>query len=164
MTLRSTLIAVSTTALLVVGLAGCSLIGDAVGKVVDVDGDTSAFDVSVGDCVNDAEATDAEEVANVTIVKCTVEHDYEAYKSIVIPEGAFPGSSEIETTAGDGCQAAFDGFVGTPYDESTLDFTYLAPTSQSWDEGDREILCMLVDVDENGDLLPSSVSLENSKR
>lgn len=164
MTFRSTLIAVSSAALLVVGLAGCGAIGDTVGKVVDVDGDTSAFDVSVGDCINDAEATAAEEVANVTIVECTEPHDYEAFHAVDLPDGEFPGVESIETSATEACTPAFEEFAGIAYDDSFLDFTYFSPTSGSWGEGDREILCFIVDTDDNGDLKPSSVSLEGAAR
>ena len=164
MTFRSTLIAASSAALLVVSLAGCSMIGDTVGQVVDVDGDTSAFDVKVGDCINDAEATAAEEVSNVTVVECTEPHDYEAYEALDLPDGEYPGADAVDTSAGETCTAAFDGFAGIAYDDSQLDFTYFAPTSASWDEGDREILCLIVDLDETGELKQSTVSLEGAGR
>ena len=145
MTLRSVLIAASSAALLVVSLAGCSAIGDTVGKVVDVDGDTSAFDVSVGDCINDAEATAAEEVANVTIVECTEPHDYEAYHSFDLTDAeTFPGDEAVTTAAQDGCVAEFEPFIGKSFEESTLDLTFIGPTEGSWTEGDREILCVVM--------------------
>ena len=164
MTLRSVLIAASSAALLVVSLAGCSAIGDTVGKVVDVDGDTSAFDITVGDCINDAEATASDEVSNVTVVECTEAHDYEAFEAVDLPDGDYPGTEAVDASAVEACTPAYEDFVGIAYDDSLMDFTYFAPTSASWADGDREILCLLVDLDENNELVPSSVSLEGAKR
>ena len=164
MTIRSTLTAAAGAVLLVVSLAGCNALGDTVGQVVDVDGDTSAFDVTVGDCINDAEATAADEVSNVTVVECTEPHDYEAYETITMTEDEFPGETGVSSAADDGCYAAFEEFVGISYDDSLLTFTYFAPTEGSWADGDKEILCMVVDVDENGDVVQSSESLEGAAR
>ena len=164
MKLAPSLLAAASAAVLVLGLSGCSFLGDTVGQVVDVDGDTSVLTTKVGDCINDAESTAAGDVSDVTVVECTEAHDYEAYESQTLPDGDYPGQEAIETQAETLCYDAFETFVGISYDESVLGFTYFTPTSEGWDTGDQEILCLVADLDAEGGIIQSSVSLEGAKR
>ncbi|TBN56242.1 septum formation protein [Glaciihabitans arcticus] len=164
MKLGTSLLAASSAALLVIGLAGCSFLGETVGQVVDVDGDTSVLEITAGDCINDAESTAAGDVSDVTKVKCTEPHDYEAFHSLTLPDGDYPGQEAVETQAEDVCYTEFETFVGISYDESVLGFTYFTPTTDGWESGDHEIVCLLADLDAEGATVQSSVSLEGSKR
>jgi hypothetical protein len=145
-----------TVAILAVGaaslaLAGCSLLGN-VGGDTGTDtstgtsdgGDTTdVFTIKVGDCLNDGGATG--EVSEVPVVDCAEAHDSEAYASIIMDDGAFPGDTAVEDQAVSECTTEFDSFVGLDYQSSTLDFAYYYPTEASWGNGDREILCRIVD-------------------
>jgi hypothetical protein len=129
-------------------LAGCSLLGNITGGNTDTgDGgtgtDVDVFTIAVGDCLNDG-GVDGE-VTTVPTVDCAEPHDSEAYASILMPDGEFPGDSVVEDFAVEECTAAFDSFVGLAYADSTLSFSYYYPTAESWTNGDREILCLLVD-------------------
>ena len=135
-----------------VALAGCSLLGQPGGNGGDGDGgdpgtgegtDTDAFSIKVGDCLNDAEV--AEEVSSVPVVDCSEPHDSEAYASIMMPDGDFPGGDAVTAAAQEGCLAEFEGYVGIPYEESTYDVSFYFPTEASWGGGDREILCTVYD-------------------
>ena len=129
-----------------IALAGCSLLGG--GTPTDTEtgspeGETTdVFTIKVGDCLN-GESTG--EVSDVPVVECTEPHDREAYASIIIDDGDFPGDDVVKQQAVDGCQSEFDAFVGMAYDDSTLDFAYFYPTETSWAGGDREILCLIGD-------------------
>ena len=51
----------------------------------------------------------------------------------------------VEAAAQNLCIARFDEFVGISYEESVLDVGFLTPTEQSWNDGDRAVLCTVYD-------------------
>jgi hypothetical protein len=103
----------------------------------------NVFDLEVGDCFNDPE--DFGEVTDVKMVDCAVPHDNEVFAVFDLPDGDYPGSTGAETSADGGCIAEFAAFVGIDYDSTSLDVWYLYPTEDSWNNGDREVVCMLFD-------------------
>ncbi len=130
-----------------VALAGCSLIGGLTGTGTSTgEGtDTDVFTIKVGDCLNDGDA--GGEVSTVPTVDCAEPHDSEAYASIIMDDGDFPGTEAVDDQAVSGCTAEFAPFVGLDYESSAYDFSYYYPTEESWASGDREILCLIVDPD-----------------
>jgi hypothetical protein len=137
-----------TLALLTAGvagfaLAGCSLLGNVPGTQTDEGTVTDVFAMKVGDCLNDASAGD--EVSSVPIVPCSEPHDSEAYHAFDLPGDVHPGDEAVKQAAGEGCVPAFEKFVGIAYPESNLDFAFYFPTTGTWDQGDREILCIVYD-------------------
>ena len=107
-------------------------------------GQGNVFNLEVGTCFDDLDS-DGGEISNVPIVDCADPHDNEVYHLFDMPGGDFPGSSAVEEQAIDGCLAAFEPYVGKGYDTSTLGLMWLNPTPHSWNEGDREIVCLLYD-------------------
>jgi hypothetical protein len=104
------------------------------------------FDVTVGDCFDDFSIG---QVSEVTGRSCESPHLYEVYAAFDIPGDIYPGDEEVSTAATDGCLERFEPFVGEPYETSILDISFLTPTLESWTLGDdREVLCMVVNVDE----------------
>jgi hypothetical protein len=101
------------------------------------------FSIKVGDCLNDATASGT--VTTAPIVPCSKPHDSEAYKSITMKDGDFPGEAAVKAQADQGCGDAFPDFVGIAFNDSKLDISYYFPTSDSWANGDREILCTVYD-------------------
>jgi hypothetical protein len=55
------------------------------------------------------------------------------------------------------CSAAFEGYVGVPYDQSRLFFSYYPPDQALWDSGSRLVQCVLQNEDPK-DLLTSSMA------
>lgn len=130
-------------------LAGCSLLGGAgTGTGVDpqpgAGENTDVFTIQVGDCLNDA-GSEGEEVSEVPTVPCTEPHDSEAYASIIMDDGDFPGQQAANDQAVADCTIEFNAFVGLDYETSKLNFAYYFPTEASWANGDREILCLISD-------------------
>jgi hypothetical protein len=135
-------------------LAGCSQITDLFGgpqavrdaqsgEVTDA-GQMDVFTLSVGDCLNDTGSTD--EVFDVPVVPCSDPHDYEVYYDYTLPSGEYPGEEAVFAAAEADCPAQFESFVGLPYDESTLIFSYYVPTAESWaGQGDRVVSCLIGD-------------------
>lgn len=131
-------------------LAGCSLLGGGTTSTDDgtdagtAEGDTTdVFTIKVGDCLNDGNIEGT--VSEVKKIECSEPHDSEAYASVIMDDGDFPGDAAVEDQAVTDCTSEFNAFVGMDYQESTLDFSYYYPTEDSWAQGDREILCLVVD-------------------
>lgn len=107
-------------------------------------------DLAVGDCFDDwagLELDVVQEVESVPIVDCADPHDNEMYFVEALPEGPFPGDTGMEQMAIDTCFEEFDGFVGTAYADSRLDFGFLISTQEMWDTGTRRISCFVWDIE-----------------
>lgn len=130
------------------GLAGCSLLGNVVADPAPSSDptngtETDAFAIAVGDCLNDGGVEG--EVSTVVVIDCAQPHDSEAYSSIQVADGDYPGEQVILDQAEKDCLADFNTFAGINYDQSALSFSYYYPTQGSWENGDREILCLILD-------------------
>lgn len=82
------------------------------------------------------------EISSLPTVGCDTEHDSEVYHKFNLPEGDYPGASEVDDLAQDGCINAFEPYVGVGYAESELWATYLTPLEASWNR-DREVICIV---------------------
>ena len=132
-------VALTTVAL----LSGCSLLGG-----------SSVQQFTVGQCVNDPVlAEDGQiEVGTMPIVDCAEPHTGEVFYVEDLPDGDYP--SDASTLGETLCPDNFDAYVGTPYLESSLYVTQLYPTPETWADGDRQIVCLI--VEENGGELTGS--------
>jgi len=64
---------------------------------------------------------------------------------VILASSAIPAwAASVEA-----CTPAFADYVGTPYDESSLDTTWFFPSSNGWDTGDRIIVCVAVPLTED---------------
>ena len=115
--------------------------------IVACSGEGNVFSLKVGDCFNQG---DAAEVENVELVDCDELHQYEVYAAIDVEapnDAQFPGSDQLESVAFNLCLDYFDEYVGETYANSLLDIQTLSPTRDSWeDAGDREVICALFDL------------------
>ena len=153
-----------------IALAGLCLSGCTAGRGGEPDStptttpeSTDVFAIAVGDCVTDQDADGA--VISASVIPCTDPHQKEAYQSILLPDGDFPGDEAISAEATTQCEEAFGTFVGIAYrDSKALNVTWYNPTPTTWASGDREILCLVFAVDVNGAPTPTVGSLENANR
>ena len=102
--------------------------------------ETSVFDLEVGDCFSDSE----EELETVTVVDCETAHVYEVYHVFDHEAGdgeEYPGDDAILEYADTECQVPFEDFVGLDYQSSQWYITSVTPSQETWDTGDREIVC-----------------------
>ncbi|TFD93478.1 hypothetical protein E3T61_05170 [Cryobacterium lactosi] len=136
-------------------LSGCSAISDLFPKEAARDAETQqiseagkadVFTLAVGDCFNDQ---DAEQIDSVQAIPCSDAHDYEAYFAFDVSDDAtFPGDDVITQVAEDRCMTEFATFYGKNYaDAAPMDFNYLSPTEGGWEDGDHEILCLIMGAD-----------------
>ena len=133
-------------------LSGCSILDrfmpssqpvrDAeTGEVTEEVENADVFAIRVGDCLNTASLDSTEEVSDVPIVPCDQPHDDEVYYAFNLDDGDYDEDA-ITAEADSTCIAEFESFVGLAYDESELDYWRMYPTSGSWANGDREVLCI----------------------
>lgn len=108
-------------------LAGCSS---------DSSETKSTLDLVVGDCFNDV---DEEQITEVPIVDCATPHDNEVYYLLEVEFDDYP--TNLSELGYNGCLEHFDAFVGEPFEESKYQVYPMTPTSSSWENNDREVVC-----------------------
>lgn len=148
--LRPFVIAAGLVAVAAAG--GCGPVGsgteptrDDDGAIVEREDAADVFAITVGDCTNDEDQA-AAEVSSVPVVPCAEEHDNEAYWAFDLEDAEFPGDTAVRTLADEGCYGAFEAFVGATYEDSRYDYFPMSPSSLSWAQGDREVVCFVYDV------------------
>ena len=113
-------------------------------------GGQSVFSLEVGDCFDDP-ASQTAEVSDVDEASCSEGHDNEVYAVADHPasDGApFPGDEVLEFDSSGYCLSEFATYVGITYEESRLDFGYLYPLRDGWEQdGDHEVTCYLYDLE-----------------
>jgi hypothetical protein len=134
----------------------------------------SVFDLRPNDCLNPPKANPNLDVSSVTLVPCRDRHVDEVYcvllYSPTLPTKVqkcpaeplqypawlkqypqllsedYPSEQALTTYANAICLNEFQPYVGTPYTDSSLYYTYLYPSPQSWDDStrrDRSVVCLL---------------------
>jgi hypothetical protein len=125
--------------------------------VVACGGGQSVFEMEVGNCFDDVEFG---EVQSLPIVDCSQPHDNEVYAIFDYDGAEFPGQEAINDVARELCLDRFEAYVGAPYATSVLEVFPITPTEDSWDEGDREIICNVY----NSDLSKLTQSMRGAAR
>ena len=120
---------------------------DDTGAIVG-EGSVDAVSMRVGDCFDDGSTFNDDEVNSVPGVPCAQPHDNEVYALFDVTNTSFPGD-DMARIAHEGCLARFEGFVGKDYDSSQLDIATLYPSPESWQQNDREVVCVVYDMDQN---------------
>ena len=105
-------------------------------------GDLAAEELRVGDCF-DLQDPSAEELDKVTALPCSSEHEYETFHVGSVAEGPFPTDDDFVDWVDENCLPAFTTYVGLAYESSELEITWLQPTSEAWNDGDRSMQCVL---------------------
>jgi hypothetical protein len=137
-------------------LSGCSIVDQFLpasqpvrdaetGEVTEQVDNADVFAIRVGDCLNTADLDTTSEVSDVPVVPCSEPHDDEVYYAYTLADGEFPGEDAIIADADATCIPEFATFVGLAYEESALDYWPMYPTAGSWENGDREVLCIAWD-------------------
>jgi len=125
-------------AALLAGCAGTSATPSPSGEPTPSDATTPLTAVEAGDCYDEADAD------SVTVVDCTTAHGYEVFASLLLADGDYVQST-ISADAEARCRTAFGTFIGLEFDASALGLRYVAPSERTWEQGDREVLCVAFD-------------------
>ena len=111
----------------------------------DVTDDTT---LPVGTCLYraPASANGSEASRRTFAVGCTEPHQGEVFHrfEVTVPPGEpYPGDTEASRRADEGCAAGFSPYVGLPYNESRLNYLYYYPSAETWEIGDRGVMCIV---------------------
>ncbi len=106
-------------------------------------GEIGVFSLNVGDCFEDLPVG---EVSSLGAVPCADEHLFEIYHLFDVVAADFDATA-IQTEANDGCLAAFEDYMGVPFETSYFNYDFLQPTAGSWAQGDREVVCVATPFD-----------------
>ena len=109
------------------------------------EGTIDAFEMRVGDCFDNSSGI-GDEVSDLPGVPCSQPHDYETYAVFDVTVDSYPSEESMSELAYDSCLERFGSFVGTDYEESVLEIVTLYPTTESWKQDDREVVCALYDI------------------
>lgn len=153
--------AIVVGALLVLGLVGLFLAGRSVFDDVLTNLDEGGFSASgdeinweqvgVGDCIDFVDpitqGDDTTLVSTLERIPCTAPHDAEVYRLQDLPGTTWPGYESVYSRGDDICYDAFAPYVGIDYIDSLYFYEVYTPSPDSWDQGDRTVVCTLIDVD-----------------
>ncbi|WP_309069379.1 septum formation family protein [Microbacterium sp.] len=141
-------------------LAGCAAIGDLLGggspqrdeetNQVTEGGDVDVFELEVGDCLKLGETG---ELSSAAVVPCGEPHTEEIFHEFEMEDGDWPGEDAVEKAADEGCYGAFESFVGKAYEDSTLDYVFLSPLEDGWNDPsvkDRLVQCVIYEPTDGG--------------
>lgn len=138
--------------LLVFLLSGCTSTNDDQstrddGGIIVDGGDVGVNRLRVGDCFDDVDPGELDgeftDVEAVEAKPCGEPHTYEVYYLGALPEGEFPGEQNVNDQVDGQCLELFESYVAIDYASSTLDYSYIFPSEQSWIDGDRGYVCTL---------------------
>ena len=107
----------------------------------------AVLQLEIGTCFDDPE--NLEQVEEVPVVGCEESHDNEVIANVDLTGSAYPGRDQAENRASRICYDTFSDYVGISYEESIYDIGWFIPTEESWDVGDREVICFAYDLDLN---------------
>ena len=121
---------------------------------VDVDLNSGVYTLQAGDCFTQ-HSLDSKNPR----VSCNSPHDGEIYEVLRHEKGKTPSVADFQAEADTACLSSFRTFVGVDYEKSTLRFSYIYPSPETWTAGDRNTLCY---VYESG--VQTAGSLQDSNR
>jgi len=114
------------------------------------------FDLRAGQCYNEGSWYDDERERRIELtasVGCELSHQREVYfeAEFPAPNGApFPGDVKMTEWSTELCYGAFEEFVGTQYEVSQYEISFIQPTEATFEHEvgrHRRVTCVLFDLD-----------------
>ena len=106
---------------------------------------TQSTELAVGQCLL---VPLNSQVNSVATTECTEAHTGEVYSVTTLKNDTMPSRDAMDELVYNTCYETFEAYVGTSPEETTLDYTAMSPTKQTWAKGDREIVCIAVRTDD----------------
>lgn len=126
------------------------------GQIVE-SGNLGVLVTKVGDCVllpssvlayvRNLEGEDGMTLTQIQGVPCTELHDAEIVGEINFNDASYPGQEALLSRMVDNCISAYEDYTGASFSDSPHDVFPLAPTSESWAQGDRKGQCFAVNLE-----------------
>jgi hypothetical protein len=127
-----------------------------VGALVIAACSASVLELDVGTCFNDPADLTEVQTSDIASVDCDTPHSNEVFANVVVSGDDFPGIDVITGQAESQCVAAFGPYIGEPYETSMYDILWFGPSEETWDIGDRVIICAAYDL--SGEPLVGSIA------
>ncbi len=125
---------------IVLALSACSSSDD---DGIDEQPVIDVGETGVGTCLLFDDSVGAE-VTELPTVGCGEPHTHEIYAVFDSTESVYPGFEALEDDALTRCLDAFDDYIGISPFDSSLVYSWLVPTLNSWNqEDDRESICVV---------------------
>jgi hypothetical protein len=105
--------------------------------------------LSVGDCLNVIDGVDGE-AGSVATVPCEEPHAGEvvlAAAAFFAEDGQPPAEDRLQVIADTACEEAMVSYAGQSSAAAGVQMSYLHPSQESWEAGDRSLTCIAVAVD-----------------
>jgi putative regulator of septum formation len=99
----------------------------------------SARDIKAGDCF--AELPKGARISSVDTISCDRPHVAEVAGVVTIPDGPYPGDSGFGAY-GKQCKDSLASYSPTAVLDPDVDLAIMPPTQDSWQRGDREMVCV----------------------
>ncbi len=112
-------------------------------------GEGDVFSLEVGQCLEDP--GDRAGIDQVEVVPCDAPHDFEVFALVDLPDGPYPGEDQVVERARDACTGRFAAYVGVEEATSALASAFLVPDEDGWEDGDRQVVCLLYEPDQRLD-------------
>lgn len=105
-------------------------------------------DLQVGDCIDTSATSGQTTLYRIPVVPCTTAHGGEIYAETTAADslaknGTTPTQQALWDAADAYCYPEFTKYVGLRWAKSELLYWPIAPSEESWAEGDRRILCVV---------------------
>lgn len=97
-------------------------------------------DLRAGDCVDGLKAEEL--VSGLTVLPCTSPHDGEVYAVFNLTGTTFPGQTQSDQLAEDGCGDRLDAYSPSANDDDNIGLFYFSPTDSTWTAGDKSVICI----------------------
>ncbi len=79
---------------------------------------------------------------------CSEPHLYEVYAETELSGDQLPDQATMDSEAESACLGTgYSDYVGVAFEESEYGTTYLTPSQDTWDAGDRKISCLITSAD-----------------
>jgi hypothetical protein len=119
-----------------------SLLGAADSPAVDADAQRVYWeDLQPGMCLREVPIG-----MDYIVVDCSAEHEDEVMsRGTLAGSKEWPGDAALWDAGADKCLSAFASYVGLDPDESRLDFDFLTPDKDSWNDGKGTLICFVLD-------------------
>lgn len=102
-------------------------------------------DLKSGDCIRTFSAVEGSDLEAVETIDCLEPHALEVYHAAEpwAGEVVFPDAESVDSVVSEQCVNAFVAYIGTDIASTAYEVWTLKPTPESWQVGDRGMLCLL---------------------
>lgn len=130
-------------------------------------GCSSKFEpLEVGQCLPSGAGVEGRRADAPDLVPCSQPHRYEVYgrQDLDPPDEEWPGQDLVDVNAERLCALAVEEATGAPVDElpDGVKSVQVAPTEDSWSDGDREVECLFRFPDDTTDTLVANAGPDST--